>query len=124
MYLAKRLARPENPKIFVDVRVYVLHLACAMVYSLAMTYTEGNFEVKLISHQALAQYMDFRHMSVRGLATRAGVSRALVGHLHSGARSTVRPASAHAIARALDCPTEALFVPRVVHVARDTVGAA
>ena len=88
------------------------------------TTIEGRFEVRLISSEALAQYMSFRSLSVRDLAQRAGLSRAIVGHLRSGKRKNVKPATAKAVAKALDCPTEALFVPSVVHVASNVGRAA
>lgn len=76
------------------------------------------FDVKLISHVALAGYMKHRGMSVRTLADRTGVSRSTIGHLRSGERTTCNPATARAIAKALDCPIDSLFMASVSHVAR------
>lgn len=81
---------------------------------------ERRFDVKLVSTEVFKQYMAFRNHTVRSLAARAGCSHATIGHLRTGARSTVRPALARAIARALDCPVETLFVPRVSIVSRES----
>lgn len=80
---------------------------------------EGRFEVRLISADALRQYMDFRGMTIRELATRAGCSHSTVGFLAKGTRKTCRPATARAIAKALDCPVESLFVAKVSKVSRE-----
>lgn len=69
----------------------------------------GGLDVRLISHQALAQYMEYKGMTVRELALRAGVNRSTIGHLRSGERSTCTPAVARAIAKALDAPIDLLF---------------
>lgn len=82
--------------------------------------TEGRFWVKLISRQALAQYMQHRGFTVRTLAGKVGCSHSLIGHLRSGKRSTCQPATAIAIEKALDAPVGSLFVPRVSTVSRDT----
>ncbi len=79
---------------------------------------EGRLDVRLISAQALRQYMGFRGYSVRSLAAKVGVSHGTIGWLTSGQRSTTKPATATAIAKALDCPVDALFVPVVVHGTR------
>lgn len=84
-----------------------------------MTTQDWRFEVKLISHQALAQFMKHRGFTVRSLAARTGVNKSTIGHLRSGARRTCRDESARAIAKALDCPVDALFVAAVLHVSRD-----
>jgi transcriptional regulator with XRE-family HTH domain len=76
----------------------------------------GRFEVRLISHEALAQYMSFRGFTVRSLARRIGTSPALVGHLRSGKRNTCSIEVAKAIESTLDAPRGSLFVPRVSHV--------
>lgn len=76
--------------------------------------------MKIISSEALAGYMAFRGHTVRSLAERAGVSHSLVGFLRKGTRTTTSPKSARAIAKALDCPVEALFVPRLSNVSRET----
>lgn len=80
---------------------------------------EGRFEVKLISAEALAQYMTFRGFTVRSLADRVDASRATIGHLRSGARRTCSPETAKRIERALDAPKGSLFVPSVSSVARE-----
>lgn len=79
---------------------------------------EGRLDVRLISAQALRQYMGFRGHSVRSLAVKIGVSHGTIGWLTSGQRTTTKPETARKIAKALDCPVDALFAPIVVHGAR------
>lgn len=73
----------------------------------------------LKSPEMLRQYMEFKRMTVRDLAKVAGVSRATIGHLRSGARSTARPATARAIEEALGCPPSLLFEARSSKVSRE-----
>lgn len=80
---------------------------------------EGRFEVQLISAAALRQYMSFRGMTIRQLALRAGCSHSTIGFLVKGTRKTCRPETARAIAQALDCPVESMFVPKVSKVSRE-----
>ena len=75
---------------------------------------EGRLDVRLISAAALRQYMTYRGLSVRSLAQKVGVSHGTIGWLTSGQRTTTKPKTAKAIAKALDCPVESLFVPVVV----------
>lgn len=90
-----------------------------------MKQNDWRFEVRLISHLALAHYMDHRDMSVRTLAvevsriTKKPCSHQTIGHLRSGKRDTCRPATARAIEKALDAPPGSLFVPRVSNVVRE-----
>ena len=84
-----------------------------------MRTVEGRFEVRLISSEALRSYMRFRGYTVRSLADRIGCSHSTVGFLTSGRRNTCRPEWATKIAKALDCPVESLFEPRVSRVVRD-----
>lgn len=74
--------------------------------------------MRLISAQALRQYMEFRGFSVRSLAAKVGVSHGAIGWLTSGQRNTTKAATAKRIARALDCPVESLFVPIMVRGSR------
>lgn len=82
---------------------------------------EGRFEVRVISHQAFAQYMKHRGFTVRTLADALGDQklRSTIGHLRSGKRSTCDPALARRIEKALDAPRDSLFVPLVSRVARE-----
>lgn len=73
----------------------------------------GVFYVELISTDALRQYMKYRGYSIKGLADRIGVSKATIGHLHSGGRKSVGPEIAKNIERALDAPIGSLFLPKV-----------
>lgn len=75
---------------------------------------EGRLDVRLISAAALRQYMTYRGLSVRSLAQKVGVSHGTIGWLTSGQRTTTKPKTAKAIAKALDCPVESLFVPVMV----------
>ncbi len=85
---------------------------------------EGRLDVRLISAQALKQYMDFRGHSVRSLAAKVGVSHGTIGWLTSGQRTTTKPETAKRIAKALDCPVQSLFVPVVVRGSRTRDNAA
>lgn len=80
-----------------------------------MTYDTGRLWVRLISAQALRQYMEFRGETNRTLAikTGPGVGRQIIGHLRSGKRTTCSPRTAVAIERALNAPPGSLFVPEV-----------
>lgn len=89
-----------------------------------MQVTEGRFWVRLISSDALVQYLKFRDLTVRQLAKQVGCSPAVIGHLRSGKRNTCRPETARQIERALNAPPGSLFVPQVSHVARDVRSAA
>lgn len=89
-----------------------------------MTITERRFDVKLISAQALRSYMEFRDLTIRALAERVGCSHSTIGFLVAGSRETCKPATAKAIAKALNCPVEALFVPRISTVQREVRRAA
>lgn len=79
----------------------------------------GRFWVKLISSDALVQYMQHRGFKQRSLAEKVGCARSVVGHLMSGERNTCKPETARAIERALDAPKGSLFVPTVSRVTRD-----
>lgn len=80
---------------------------------------ERRLDVRLISSQALAQYMTFRDMSVRKLASKVGCSTATIGHLRSGKRAYVNPEWAKAIERHLDAPQGSLFVAELSTVTRE-----
>ena len=82
---------------------------------------EGRLDVRLISATALRQYMSFRGYSVRSLAAKTGVSHGTIGWLTSGRRNTTKPSTATRIAKALDCPVDALFVPIVVRGSRSAI---
>lgn len=71
--------------------------------------------MRLISHQALGSYMDFRGETNRSLADKCGpkVKRAIIGHLRSGFRTSCSAATAREIERALNVPPSSLFVPTV-----------
>ena len=58
----------------------------------------------------LHSIMNYRGVSVRTLASKSGVCRSTIGHLRSGKRNTCEPRAAKRISKALDVPTEALFV--------------
>lgn len=76
---------------------------------------EGRLLVKLISHQALRSYMEFRGETNRSLALKCGpgVERSIIGHLRSGIRKSCSPTTAAAIERGLNAPPGSLFVPTV-----------
>lgn len=89
---------------------------------------EGRLWVRLTGRRALVDYMKFRHYTVRGLAAdvdritaKAGEptsSRAVIGHLRSGERTTCRPSTAAAIESCLQAPPGSLFVAQVSPVSR------
>lgn len=94
---------------------------------------EVRFWVRLISSDALAQYMQHRSETVRSLAAQVDLltakeaarrggrgtsSRAVIGHLRSGNRNTCQPATAKAIEKCLGAPSGSLFVPQVSRVSR------
>lgn len=76
---------------------------------------EGRLWVKLISRQALRQYMEFRGETNRSLALKCGpgVGRSIIGHLRSGQRATCSQKTAQALERSLNAPPGSLFVPEV-----------
>lgn len=78
--------------------------------------------VKLKSHRALREYMAFHKLSSRGLARKAGLKHAAVGHLTRDpklptARNTCSLSTALAIEEALGCPPGFLFEPSMSPVA-------
>jgi hypothetical protein len=83
--------------------------------------TEWRLNVRLKDRQLLARYIgrDGLNISGRELARRAGLGRAIVGHLLSGRRTTCSKATAVAIERALGCPNGLLFVETVSAVRAD-----
>lgn len=88
-----------------------------------MNPSERRLWVKLISRDALRQYMEFRGETNESLGRKAGLSKAIVGHLRSGHRSTCNGKTAAAIERALNAPPGSLFVaemPNGLRVGRRT----
>ncbi len=69
--------------------------------------------MKLISRDALRQYMEFRGETNVSLGAKAGVSKAIVGHLRSGQRTTCTGKTARLIEGALNAPPGSLFVAEV-----------
>lgn len=76
--------------------------------------------MRLISKQALRDYMDFRQETCSSLGAKAGCHRSLIGHLRSGERETCSPKVAVAIEKALNAPPGSLFAARVSPVSVDT----
>lgn len=79
-----------------------------------MTIDPWRLVVKLKSHRALVEYMRFHNLSGRGLAKKAGLRPAVVGHLvrdpnRPTSRSTCSVRTARAIEEALGCPPGFLF---------------
>lgn len=74
--------------------------------------------MRLISKQAFRQYMEFRDETNVSLGQKAGVSKAIVGHLRGGQRDTCSPATARKIEKALNAPPGSLFVAGLPHTAR------
>lgn len=76
-----------------------------------MTTTRWRFAVRLTSPETLRQFLRFRSMSYREVARKAGCSYALISHLVNGHRTHTGVDIAKGIAKALDVPVEALFLP-------------
>lgn len=85
-----------------------------------MIRTEWRLDMRLKSPVMLRQYMAYKGMTVRQLAKAAGVSRATIGHLHSGARAgACAPETARLVEEALCCPPGLLFEARASKVSRE-----
>lgn len=84
-----------------------------------MIATQWRLDMRLKSASMLREYMKFKRMKIRDLADAANVSRATIGHLHSGARVTARSETAQAIEEALGCPPGLLFEARSSKVQRE-----
>lgn len=67
----------------------------------------------------LRQYMEFKGLTIRQLADRAGVSRSTIGHLVSGERSNAKAQTARKIEEALGAPNGLLFEGRASRVSRE-----
>lgn len=84
-----------------------------------MIRTEWRLDMRLKDRRMLHQYMEYRRVKIRDLAHAAQVSRATIGHLHSGARSSCSPKTARAIEEALGAPPGLLFVAQSSSVSRE-----
>lgn len=71
--------------------------------------------MRLQSGEILRAFMHQRCISERTLARYAGCSRAMIGHLLHGRRTTCSPVLAVKISEALSVPLEGLFTPRMSH---------
>lgn len=77
----------------------------------------GRLWVRLISKQALRQYMEFRGMTIASLAKAVGCSHSSIAFLRStgkSARDTVGPETARRIEEALNAPPGSLFAATVL----------
>lgn len=68
--------------------------------------------MKLRSKEILIAFMDDKDFSNGRLAQYAGCSRAFIGHLRTGNKTSCTPKLAASIAEALDVPLVALFDAR------------
>lgn len=74
--------------------------------------------VRLKSHRALREYMEFHRIpTAYELARRADLKVGVVGHLVSGRRNSCSLKTARSIEEALQCPPGFLFEPRMSQVA-------
>lgn len=93
-----------------------------------MTTDQWRLTVKLKSHRALIEYMQFHKIGTAyELSRKAGLKPGVVGHIVAGRRNSCSLKTASAIEGALGCPPGFLFVPRMSQVAdtkRQTVTAA
>lgn len=74
--------------------------------------------VRIISREAFRSYIEFRGETNESLGVKAGVSKAIVGHLRSGQRDTCSPKTARKITAALNAPPDSLFVAELPHATR------
>ena len=81
-----------------------------------MQQDEWRLAVRVKSRRALNDWVAFKGLSGRRLALKAGLGQAIVGHLLSGRRTTCKPATAHAIEKALEVPEGFFFEPRMSRV--------
>ena len=70
--------------------------------------------MELTSADVLASFMEYRELSVRGLAAQTGLAPAVIGHLRCGRRKACTTGTARAIEKALHAPPGVLFRPRVL----------
>lgn len=77
--------------------------------------------MRLISRQALRQYMEFRGETNASLGTKAKLCKSTVGHLRGGQRDTCSPKTARAIEKALNAPPGSLFLAELPHTTRSKV---
>ncbi len=84
-----------------------------------MRVTVRRWDVRLISPDALASYMSFRDESTRSLGEKVGCSHGTIHNYLSGKVKNVPDKRAKSIARVLNVPAEALFMPTVSTVTRD-----
>jgi len=84
-----------------------------------MIRSEWRLDMRLKDAAMLRQYMEFKDLTIRQLANRAGVSRSTIGHLVSGERSNAKPQTARAIEEALGAPSGLLFEARASKVSRE-----
>lgn len=80
---------------------------------------QWRLEMRLKDRRMLRQYMEYKRMRIRDLARAAGVSRATIGHLHSGKRKTCKTDTAARIEEALGAPPGLLFVASSSSVQRE-----
>lgn len=99
--------------------LWTQHDATSTVRGDNMIRTEWRLDMKLKDAKVLHQFMEYKGLNIRQLADRSGVSRATIGHLHSGARNTTSAKTAAQIEKALDCPAGFLFEATVSKVSRE-----
>lgn len=79
-----------------------------------MTDVTRRLVVRLISADALDQWMRFRGESNRSLADKVGKSPALIAHLRRGARTYCDSKLGPLIEKKLDVPRGSLFLPEMI----------
>ena len=84
-----------------------------------MIVKQWRLDMRLKSPQMLKQYMQYKRLTIRQLATAARISHSTVGHLHAGTRKTCSPESARAIEEALQAPPGLLFEAVASNVSRE-----
>lgn len=83
-----------------------------------MAMDEWRLTVKLKSHRALSEYMEFHRINTAyALARKAGLKPSVVGHLVAKRRNSCSLQTARAIEEALGCPPGFLFEAEMSRVA-------
>lgn len=85
-------------------------------------YPKGTW-MKIRSKDILIAFMEDKNFSTQRLATYAGCSKSMVGHLRSGHKTSCTPRLAQRIAEALDVPLVALFDARTSAVSGENIKA-
>lgn len=73
----------------------------------------------IVNSDMLVTHMEFAGYTCRTLAAKVGCSHSTIGHYRTGTRKNCSPERAGKIAKTLNAPVKALFLPTVSRVAHD-----